>query len=352
MADTTYEKMKTKAKSLLPAIFRRWVHSREEDTGDVEVFRPADFGFPPSFGRDGFEMERDGQFNQDDIGPADGTVQTVGRWVVTGPDQVVVVSFEGTDREGYSFEIVAVDESVLKIRRVNLPPGPERYISVRSADDDQLNDYIELPPAVSFRRLDFDSATIITLRSFPPQFILRVSGTLPYATMKAELVPLVYIQQPEYWGIEVVGSLRGIALPVETPYAVSLPLTGFIGSLGIEVIGASRSEQFDIGPLAGQGQCSNWAAWVDSQPPGPPTLHVTGECEFPTAGFSVTLVPRVPQGINPRDLLLDKIVEPPPGLAADVVTKVDVHYTQQEPNPLDTVTILPDGPTIPVQQVE
>ena len=43
------------AGDLPSAIFRHWIRSREEDTGDIEVYRPEGFAFPPSFGRDGFE---------------------------------------------------------------------------------------------------------------------------------------------------------------------------------------------------------------------------------------------------------------------------------------------------------
>jgi hypothetical protein len=67
--------------------------------------------------------------------------------------------------------------------------------------------------------------------------------------MQVQLVPLVFIQQPEYWGIEVVGSLPGgIGLPALAPYEVSLPLAGFLGTQGIEVIGATRVQRFDIAP--------------------------------------------------------------------------------------------------------
>jgi hypothetical protein len=34
---------------------------------------------------------------------------------------------------------------------------------------------------------------------------------------------------------------------------------------------------------------------------GPPTLHVTGECEFPSGGFTLELRRHEPQGFNPRD---------------------------------------------------
>ena len=76
--------------------------------------------------------------------------------------------------------------------------------------------------------------------------MLRVSGTKPWATMTVQLVPLVFVRQPEYWGIEVVGSLPGIGLPAQAPYEVSLAVTSFLGTRGIEVLGANRSQRFDL----------------------------------------------------------------------------------------------------------
>jgi hypothetical protein len=224
-------------------LFRHWIHSREEDQGDVQFFRPEDFSFPPSFGRDGLEMRPDGTFVQDDVGPADGIVQTEGRWTQQGPGQIAV-RFDG-EREDYAFSIVGVDADLLRIRRESLSSG---YASVPCASDEQMRRFTEAPPATTSRLLDFDYADVVTLESFPPQFVLRVSGTKPIANMQVQLVPLVFIQQPEYWGIEVVGSLSGIGLPALAPYEVSLPLAGSLGKKGIEVIGASRVQRFDIDP--------------------------------------------------------------------------------------------------------
>jgi len=69
--------------------------------------------------------------------------------------------------------------------------------------------------------------------------------------MEVNLKPLVYIRQPEYWGIEVIGGLPGgIGLPTTAPYIASLPLDGTIGTQGIEVIGATRSEKISVPPAA------------------------------------------------------------------------------------------------------
>ncbi len=106
------------ASAVVPqTLFKHWVHSREEDGGDVEVYRPKGFSFPPSFGRDGFEIRKNGEFIQDDIGPADGIVQVPGHWELRDVNEIAV-SFDTAGREGYAFEIVAIDEAILRIKRV------------------------------------------------------------------------------------------------------------------------------------------------------------------------------------------------------------------------------------------
>lgn len=97
------------------------------------------------------------------------------------------------------------------------------------------------------------------------------------------------------------------------------------------------------------GSCRDWVAFRDLMPgPGRPTLIVTGRCTFPTSGWSVKLTPHIPQGVNPHDLLLDRIVTPPTGPVLDVLTTIEVRYEDVENIDVDTVTILPDGPTIKV----
>ena len=329
-------------------IFRHWIHSREEDSGGSEVYRPEGFAFPPSFGRDGFEMFEDGRFVQDDVGPADGIVQTEGQWTLIGPLRVAV-AFPVTDRPGYSFEVVDVDPHILRIRRGPAVDDPYGYAECPAMTDEHMAAYRGLPQATSSKRLDFTRAQILALRIFPPRFILRVSGTKPYANMDVTLVPFVYVQRPEYWEIEVVGTLSGLAVPMPTLYSVSLPLDGILGTRGIEVVGATRRQRFDVPERPGQqGRCFDWSAFLNRQPPQPPKLIVTGTCEFPTAGFTVELRRHEPQGINARDLLLDKVVTAPSGPVAQVITQVEARFEEETGAEFDTVTILPDGPTIPV----
>jgi len=97
------------------------------------------------------------------------------------------------------------------------------------------------------------------------------------------------------------------------------------------------------------GECGGWTAHIDADHPGGSVLEVAGTCVFPTAGFSVELRRAQPQGINPRILLLERVVHAPSGPAATVLTEVPAGYSERaEPGRFDAVSIQPDGPQIPV----
>jgi hypothetical protein len=101
------------------------------------------------------------------------------------------------------------------------------------------------PASASVRLINFARAKVVP-GIVPGTFILIVSGTKPYLNMTVELSPLIYIRRPEYWGIEVVGSLHGIGLPATAPYTVFIPLDGITGTKGIEVIGANKKQKIKV----------------------------------------------------------------------------------------------------------
>ncbi len=110
-----------------------------------------------------------------------------------------------------------------------------------------MSEFKDLPQADSCRRVNFDKVEIHP-GIVSDTWILIVSGTKAWMNVEVDLVPLVYIRQPEYWGIEVVGCLPGIGLPAEAPYTVSIPLDGITGTKGIEVNGATHSEKRQVPP--------------------------------------------------------------------------------------------------------
>jgi hypothetical protein len=99
---------------LPPEAFRRWIHSHEEDTGDVQVYRPAGYDLPPARGRRGFELRPDGEFLLYGPGPSDKPEVTTERWSPAAPGRVRV-----GDRE---LEIVSVDSDRLTARWASEEP--------------------------------------------------------------------------------------------------------------------------------------------------------------------------------------------------------------------------------------
>jgi hypothetical protein len=109
------------------ALCQRWIHSHEEDHGILHVYRPESFDFPPSFGRDGFEMCPDGEFVQEDIELADGTVRTRGRWTMQ-ENRVVTVTLDGRGQSGprtLTFGVLSIDDTVLRIIRLTRQQPPD-----------------------------------------------------------------------------------------------------------------------------------------------------------------------------------------------------------------------------------
>ena len=93
------------------------------------------------------------------------------------------------------------------------------------------------------------------------------------------------------------------------------------------------------------GKCKDWkAAYVKG------TLMVRGWCTFPSSGWSMELRRAEPQGINPKDLLLQRVVALQEGIQADVLKAIEVEYDEKTDVEYDTVTILPDGTTIEIQR--
>jgi hypothetical protein len=97
------------------ALFQTWRHSREEDAGGVRVYRPAGYKFPPSRGRTGFEIKKDGDFIAHEIAPNDGILKVPGKWKAEGKD-TLVATFPGTKRPPLKLQIVSVDDKMLRIK--------------------------------------------------------------------------------------------------------------------------------------------------------------------------------------------------------------------------------------------
>lgn len=102
----------------LPAsiLNKRWMHSYEEDTPEVNVYRTSDYSFPRSRGRTGFELRDGGRAIYYGIAPTDGTEESPGTWSVEAPGRIRV-ELENARMEPISLEIVSCDDDRLRVRQ-------------------------------------------------------------------------------------------------------------------------------------------------------------------------------------------------------------------------------------------
>lgn len=113
-------------------------------------------------------------------------------------------------------------------------------------DEQTLTALRRAPAPQSYRLIDFETAEVRP-GFVPNTFFLIVTGSLPCANWRVELIPLVYVRRPEYWEIEVVARIPGpICLPQVRTFTETLPLDGILGTYGIEVVGATRRERIKV----------------------------------------------------------------------------------------------------------
>jgi hypothetical protein len=100
-----------------------WVHSYEEDSANIQVFRPKDYNFPPSRGREGFEFKERGLFKKYVIAPADGINTINGSWRKTEEKNTFFIQMN--DNSEYDYPLPA--DYYLKIYSYD---EPEQKLSV------------------------------------------------------------------------------------------------------------------------------------------------------------------------------------------------------------------------------
>jgi hypothetical protein len=115
----------------------------------------------------------------------------------------------------------------------------------------------------------------------------------------------------------------------------------------VNAVEASQPDTSAEAPEPLPGKCRDWKAGYIKG-----VLMVRGWCTFPSSGWSIELRHAEPQGSNPKDLLLERTVALQEGYQPPVVRAIEVEYDEQTDVEYDTVTILPDGPTIEVERPE
>lgn len=86
----------------------------------------------------------------------------------------------------------------------------------------------------------------------------------------------------------------------------------------------------------------------------PPMLPVTGSCKFPTAGYTVELVPVEAKNAaaQPEIYVLKRVLHKPDGMVAQVITEVPVDYKVETSANYKEVRIRPDRARVRVKIVQ
>lgn len=94
----------------------KWVHSHEDDSGNIEAYRPDSYKFPPSRGRRGFKILKDNGFINYEIAPTDGTVERKGRWEGENDYTFAILFGENEKNRNYKLEFVSYKKKLLKLK--------------------------------------------------------------------------------------------------------------------------------------------------------------------------------------------------------------------------------------------
>jgi hypothetical protein len=131
---------------------------------------------------------------------------------------------------------------------------------------------------------------------------------------------------------------------LRAPLTVAMSLLLFVAGASAQRGGARRPSP-----------CKHWKAWQNLQPgTTPPALHVTGSCKFPTAGYTVELVPVETRNsaAYPEIYVVKRVVHKPEGMAAQVITEVPVDYKVETSTKYKEVRIKPDQARVRVKIVQ
>lgn len=88
-----------------------WVHSHEESTTKENVFRPHNYNFPPSRGREKMMLKEGGVLLYSSILPNDQPIQLKGTWLLSGKKLML-----NYNKKKLKYTIVDISTSILKLK--------------------------------------------------------------------------------------------------------------------------------------------------------------------------------------------------------------------------------------------
>jgi len=144
-------------------------------------------------------------------------------------------------------------------------------------------------------------------------------GTQAFTTVRHQPFDLTGLNESHQYIVAFL-TLDGKVLGQGT---IGNPRYSFGASLMVMSADADDKDQ-----RGGAVQPMSWAAWANSTPPSPRSLHVMGEVLVPNPGVTVKLQRAVPQNFNPTILALDLLFQQGPGIWPQVVVPRNVDYVE------------------------
>ena len=93
-----------------------WIHSHEEDSDGITVYRPQSYAFPPARGRAALELRSGGQWTDHPIAAADGNDNVPGStWKVTPEGQIELYQ-TGSAKPCRVMQVIAATTKKLTVR--------------------------------------------------------------------------------------------------------------------------------------------------------------------------------------------------------------------------------------------
>ena len=106
-----------KKKEALKNLQQSWIHSHEEDTDTEAVYRPADYDFPLSRGRGGFDLKPDNKLAEINIAPTDGTIEQAGSWQLKADADDLKLELNPEKSATRDLEIKSVSKDRLVVKK-------------------------------------------------------------------------------------------------------------------------------------------------------------------------------------------------------------------------------------------
>jgi hypothetical protein len=101
--------------NLEACVLGHWIHSHEEDTPRIAIYRQREYEFPPARGRTRFDFMASGKATYYDIADSDGGQELSGRWEMQGNDEIKI-TFDDERIEPIVLHILTCDADRLAAR--------------------------------------------------------------------------------------------------------------------------------------------------------------------------------------------------------------------------------------------